>query len=298
MPKLSDKYVAGFFDSDGSVNMTWAKDCKRPQPCVSFSQKTSQDRVLHEIQREHGGSIRSYIINGSSYSKLTLYGQTAINALNRIKKHLVIKRHYAHVCIDMANKPVDDVDAAKRHLKEQRRVRSVPLPNFPPRKWLAGYFDGDGCLSVTSLSPGGNACAVAHIASSDFDTEGIETIYKVFGGRIHGMSSKPVKQWVLSLNPSNTAKFLGYFAKHLITKREQAELLLGCAAMGHFRDGRNIKAALKSLKAHDHRLSEPTVPAAAYLKDIRDIPAHERPKESYLPKHKRADAIVGTLAAA
>lgn len=269
--RLSEKYIAGFFDADGTVGLTFRKDCKRPQLSVSFSQKTSQDAVLYMIQEVAGGSVRQNITNGVSYSMLQIYGSTAIAFLNRIKNHLVIKRHYANVCLDMANKPVTDVEAAKQYLKQQRRVRSLPLPNFPPRKWLAGYFDGDGCLSVQSLSKPGAATLVAVIAASDYDLEGIEIIHKNFGGNIFDVRDGSVKQWRLAMAPSKAKQFLSYFAKHLVTKRDQAEFILGCAEMNHFRDGRNIKAALKALKAHDHRLSEQSVDITKYLDTVQDL---------------------------
>lgn len=295
--KLSEKYIAGFLDADGSIGLTFPKNCSRPQLSVSFSQKTSQDKVLYLIQEVSGGTISERMVNGVSYSKLQLYGTNAKGLLNRIKKHLVVKRHYAHVCLDLANRPVEDPEVAKAYLKAHRRVKSMPLPNFPPRKWLAGYFDGDGCVSVTRIyGPTGRADLVVHVAASDYDTEGIEILQKAYGGRIHEMCDGRVRQWVLSLSASKATEFFGYFAKHLVTKGEQADFVLGCAAMGHFRDGSNIKAALKSLKAHDHRLSEPTEPAIKYLAKVRDLEKAERTKESYLPKHRRSDATVETSA--
>lgn len=274
--KLSEKYIAGFFDADGTVGLTFKKDCSKPQIAVGFSQKTSQDKVLHMIQEEHGGNVRINTIGGNDYSMLQIYGSTAVSFLNRIKNHLVIKRHYVNVCLDMVGKSFPDHDAAKKYLKQQRRVKSLPLPNFPPRKWLAGYFDGDGCLSVQQLSGAGTATMVAVIAASDYDTEGIEIISKVYGGFIHDVKGGEVKSWRLSMPASKATEFLGYFAKHLVIKREQAEFVLGCAAMGHFRDGRNIKAALKALKAHDHRLSEQSVDITNYLKTVQDLPPHRQ----------------------
>lgn len=294
MSRLSEKYIAGFFDADGSVGFAFRNYCTKPQIVVSFSQKTSQDRVLHLIQGVIGGNLGHMTIKGNSYSKLTVNGKKAVIALNRIRKHLVLKRHYVNVCLDMIGKRVNDVNATKVYLKEQRKIKSLPVPSFPSRKWLAGYFDGDGCLSVHCISQNGYALPVVHIVCSSFDSEGIETIHKNFGGHINGMKGHDVKQWSMTMVPSNAERFLGYFSKHLITKREQAEFILGCAAMGHFRDGKNIKAALKNLKAHDHRLNEPTVPAVVYIDSVRDLEKVKRSHESYLPKHKRTEAIVGT----
>lgn len=268
---LSEKYIAGFLDADGSVSMSLVERCMKPQISLSFAQKTDKDEVLYLIQEVIGGSLKFEIIKDVSYSTLVLYGRKAIAALNRIKKYLVIKRHYVNVCLDLVDKRYTDRDATKKYLKEQRKIKSLPLPNYPARKWLAGYIDGDGCLSVSRLTPLGGANMVLHIASSNFDTEGIEIICKAFGGRMHDMVNGRCRQYILSLNPSKAHQCLSYFAKYLIVKKEQADFILSCAAMGHYRDGKNIKAALKQLKAHDHRLSESGSIYKELFNTVRDL---------------------------
>ena len=267
--KISDKYIAGFLDSDGCVSIHWKAGKYKPLLILSWSQKTSQDKVLYMIQGSLGGVIREDKINEELYSKLVVSGSAASMALNRIKKHLVLKRHYANVCLDLVEKgKPDDVKVARLYMKEQRKVRSLPLPNFPSRKWLAGYFDGDGCLYARMYKTG---VTMPHfsIAASWFDTEGLEIIQKNFGGQINKMSQgNNVQSLVAALPPSRAKKFLGYFAKHLITKKEQAYFILGCAEMGHYRDGKNIWTALKQLKAQPHRLSEPEVDVKPFLDSV------------------------------
>lgn len=277
MARLSEKYIAGFLDSDGAVEMD-IREGRNISIALTFSQKTSQDKVLYLIQDAlEGGNVITRVVNDVSYSKYQLYGRKAVQALHRIAQHLVIKRHYAHACLNLHGTRVDDAAAIKLHLKEQRRIKSLPLPNYPPRKWLAGYFDGDGCLSVVRLrGPQGAADIVAHIACANYDTAGIELIHKVYGGRIHDMRNGQCRQWALWMQPSKAKEFLSYFAKHLITKREQAYFILGCAAMGHYRDGRTIKAALKQLKAHEHRLNERGADISALLSQVKDLPKYER----------------------
>lgn len=259
MPILPDKYIAGFMDADGCIAVLWSPDCCRPQMTLTASQREDHDSVLDHLQRTVGGSIRTVQVMGGRYTAWTLCGSKARMLLDRIRKHLVIKRHYAEVVLGMVNRPVQDRMAAKLMLKAERRVRSEPLPNFPSRKWMAGYIDGDGCFSVGSVQYG-NAYPLLHIAASSWDTEGIEIIQKQFGGRIHPMKTKNgsenVKQYVLYLNPSKAIQVLEYCGKHLIVKREQADFLLSCARMGHYHDGKRIQETLKQLKTHPQRLNE------------------------------------------
>jgi hypothetical protein len=235
-------------------------------------QKSSQDEVLSLIQRDYDAVLMTQTVNGTDYSKAQISGKPAEMLLSRIAKHLVVKRYQANMVLDRLHQPVGDHDAFKAWLKEVRRVKSLPIPNYPARKWLAGFFDGDGCLSVQDISKHGAAIIVVVIASADYDTESLELIHKAFGGNIHGIKDKPCKQWKLTMQPSKAMEFLGHFAKYSIVKKSQIDFILGCAEMGHFRDGKSIKDGLKQLKAREHRLSETGFDVKELLKTVRDIP--------------------------
>lgn len=279
---ISEKYIAGFLDSDGCVSLDWYKG--RPSLVLSFSQKTSQDEVLYLIQKDFTvGFIRYNIIKGNSYTFYCMKTRQAEKILNRIKKHLVIKRHYAESCLYLVNqkKSFTDWEDKKRWLKEQRKILSVPLPNYPSRKWLAGYIDGDGCFSVMAghkaLCGKTNKLYVVvkaqiefSISSSWYDAEGLRIIQKAFGGSItvHTKSSNNLRIR-LALNPSKAIQLFDYCGKYFVVKKDQADFILGCAKMGHYRDGKRIKAILKQLKAKDHRLNEPNVNIKRLLSHIR-----------------------------
>lgn len=283
MATLAPKYIAGFFDADGTVNVVFHAECRTPQLRLGFSQKTDQDEVLQRIHEEWGGCVRYNTVKGVSYTHLTWSGNRQCSMLlNRIKQFLVIKRHYAEVCLDVCSRQIgkDEIPKVREYLKIQRKQRSLPLPKHPSRKWLAGYIDGDGCISVTQLrKPSGVADLVLHIAASDFDTEGIETIQKAFGGRINDMCDGRVRQYAVSLQPSKIKEIFEEIHTSMVVKRDQAEFILKCAAMGHLRDGENIKAALKHLKAQPHRLSEPKPNVHELFLKVRDLPKYERDPE-------------------
>lgn len=264
--------MAGFLDSDGCVFLQWSKDCARPQLAINWSQKTSHDKVLCLIQDVVGGSLRENIINGESYSMLTVCGNNARMTLDRIRQHLVIKRHYAEVCMKMANQPCEDREKARQWLKWQRRINTSPVPNFPSRKWLAGYLDGDGCFSVSKIGHQGGAAIILHVACSKFDSAGILTLQKNFGGRIHDMCEGRVNQYVLSLTPSKAVQLLEYCAADMIVKQYQAMFILGCARMGHYRDGKRIREILKQLKAHPQRLNETELDVGLLVRQVQDQP--------------------------
>ncbi len=274
---LSDKYIAGFLDADGYVGLQWRNidradsnpEKKKGLPVVSFSQSRRKDKVLYLIQESIGGTMKER--ENTQCSVLTLEGKKALKLLGRVRKHLVIKRHMASVVEEMAFKSWNRKEASA-YLKEQRRVPSLPKPNFPPRKWLAGYFDGDGSFQTRKSKNRTSAQPTASIVASDYDSEGIETIQKAFGGSMQKTGKENhLVRWTLTMPPSKAKQFLEYFAKHLVVKQDEAYLILGCAEMGHYHDGNGIKSALKHLKAQPHRLNEQGVSASELLSGIKDI---------------------------
>jgi hypothetical protein len=278
--RLSDKYIAGFLDADGSIQIMWRRvdradsnpELRRAYISLEFSQHPQQDLVLHLIQQSIGGALTE----DRGYSILKLWGSQARMTLARIRKHMVIKRHYADVCLEMHGRVFNKREAARR-LKEERRVKSLPLPNFPGRKWLAGYTDGDGCFQVRNRKDAMACQIVYEAAASEYDSEGLEIVHKNFGGSLLATDNvrKHILKYCLTLPPSKAKQFLGYFAKHLITKRDQAEFILGCAEMGHYRDSRSISAILKQLKAHPHRLNDRKIDVGTLLGQV-DFSAETR----------------------
>lgn len=261
--KLSDKYLAGFMDSDGWIGIRFRDNV----PCIKigWAQKQDQDKVMYLIAKTLNVSIRHYLYSGGMFmSSVELAGKEAVNVLKKFKKHLVIKRHYADVLLDFIEtnkskeygyKKIEDIKLFKKWLKDERKKRSLPLPNFPTRKWMAGYLDGDGCISAR-LTKYGVANIKLDAACSNYDSEGIEILKKAFGGCIYQMSPT-VKRWELHLCASKAKKVLSYCSEHMLVKKDQFDFVLDWAEkVGHFRDGINIKSALKQLKARSQRLSE------------------------------------------
>lgn len=281
MPRLGDKYIAGFLDADGSIGIGFNRETRRPQLSVSFSQNVSQDEVVHRIHEElRCGSICERTSNAETrYSTLTLTGSDARMLLNRIGHYLVVKRHFAAVAVDVSQRSIDpgEIETVKAYLKVHRFMPSLPVPPHPSRSWMAGYLDGDGCFSITKVSKFGEVKdLVLHVAADKRKVEGLELIQKNFGGRIYPMSQDRCRQLVIRLDPPKVLSMCPDLAKRMVVKADQVYFLLGCAQMGHFRDGSNIKAALKSLKARPHRLNEPRTDVHELLRTVRDLPKAKR----------------------
>jgi hypothetical protein len=195
--------------------------------------------------------------------------------LARVEKYLVIKRAKAAAALQCVQDeiivPATQLERAQIAFKASIRA-DVPMPNYPSRKWLAGYFDGDGCLAV-SLHKNGFAYIASRITSHVEQDVGIRLIQKAFGGGIHLNRGPNLPCHILHLVPSKAKEFLGFFSKHLVLKRAEAEFVLGCAEGGNYRDGIPIRQAMKQLKAREQRLNQPDVDTAALIREVRfDVP--------------------------
>jgi len=265
---ISEKYMAGFIDADGHISIR-ARLNASPDLEVSVGQSRKGEHVLLAIQEMFGGSIREKW--EGKHLELQLRGKTARKLLERLSKYMVLKRHHAERMIEVVDnktilRTVDEVRAVRQEVKQIRAFGASGMPNYPSRKWLAGYFDGDGSFSV-SVDRYGRARPNAAILAAKNYVVGISLICSTLGGRINAVGENAV--WQLGLDiPSKAIQFLSFFAQHLEIKKAQAYFLLGCAQNGNFRDGKAISTTIKTLNAQQHRLSDPTSVAADYVKQV------------------------------
>jgi len=211
---ISDKYLAGLIDSDGcfDLKVNKVKDTYYVSPRIRITQK-----FYIELPMTHRVTKQGYFE----------WCSTGISLINKIKKHLVLKKSQADWLseIDLSGgKTKEQIRSLKQSLKSLRYKESVER-NFPTRKWLAGYFDGDGCLTATLRKGRSKPNVAAMITVHKNDIASIKLIQKCFGGIIQEKTDTTYR-WDLWLNQTNSEKFLAYFHKHMILKKYEAELVL------------------------------------------------------------------------
>jgi hypothetical protein len=257
---LSDKYLAGFVDGDGSISVQQGRYL-----WLEIHQQQKQDGVIELARDVLAPGNKLHVRYGrrrgtpTVATRLVITGQKAVDVLCRIKPHLVVKRARLNRFL--------------RELEFTERVGTDSTPVHPARKWLAGYFDADGCISASVSKRGGTATMRFSIDAGFEELEGLYLVQKAFGGDVYRRQSTGCYRWMLRADAGKALAFLGYFAKHLVIKREQAYFVLGCAAMGHFRDGRIIDDTLKAMKQHPHRLNDLTtdVDVTQALSQVRNL---------------------------
>jgi hypothetical protein len=279
---LSDKYVAGFLDGDGSV---WV------QEFVYSSGQTGRRLFIEMCQKaERGGGVIEAIAQwlpggtldeqkgrrrgvATRATRLRYSGQRAVDVLCRLKPYLVTKRVRANRLL--------------RELGFTERVGTDSVPVHPSRKWLAGYFDADGCVYAGVNRNGGSANLQFSIDAGSDEKAGIELVQKAFGGvlRVRGDTGN-CWRWEMKADAAKAKAFLPYFAQHLVLKKEQAYFVLGCAEMGHFRDGQTISDTLKVMKARPHRLNDlaAEVDVSAAVALVRNLQSSPGKRYWSLPK--------------
>jgi hypothetical protein len=266
---LSEKYLAGFIDADGHLSVR-ARIGARPDLEFSASQGCEFQEPLLELHKEFGGILRD---KGDGHSELCMRGGPARKAFERLKKYLVLKKDQAERFLDLVDRGVvlkdkDAVLAVRQRVKEIRNYGATHEPNYPSRKWMAGYIDGDGSFAVKVCSKTGYAYPSLTILAAPNYHVGLTLLHKAFGGQIQAMGQNAV--WVVSLSqPSKIQQVLGHCAPHLLKKKAQAYFLLGCAEKGNLRDGETIRRTIKALNAQQHRLSDSAAEASRLLKEVK-----------------------------
>lgn len=266
----SEKYMAGLLDADGYIGIR-CRIGARPDLDVQIMQRAMYSDICDAF-KEFGGHVISK--HGGKHLGIAMRTKHARMCLERLKGFMVVKRQLSTDFIKLVDEAdvLKSTEAVLAFRVKAKAIKSQPqtfVPNYPSRKWLAGYFDGDGSLNVKVCKKTGYAYPTAAVLSEPRYSNGILLLHKAFGGNICTLSDGNLL-WQLQLSqPSKTTEFLEHFAKHLVEKQAQAYFLLGCAANGNFRDGNAIREVIKSLNTQQQRLSDPTGEAARLVRGIR-----------------------------
>jgi hypothetical protein len=261
---LSDKYAAGFLDGDGSILVESINNGAGKRLVLAFHQKESNGGVIDLLAQRFSGGLRddrSGRRRGTvtHAARLRFTGQKAVDLVCRLKPYLVAKRVRTNRILS--------------ELGFTERIGTDSIPVYPSRNWLAGYFDADGCVYAHANKR--TATVKLSIDSDGLEKDGLVLVQKAFGGVIRQRGATGnCWRWEVSADAALVRKFFDPIAKHLTVKREQAYFILGCARMGHFRDGQVIEDTLKAMKTHPHRLNDlaATVDVSAVLALVRNVP--------------------------
>lgn len=225
---VNNKYVAGFFDADGSIMLKWWKqsDHYRFTLQIEFSQRSDRDSVLSEVQNKYPGGVRR---GKTDYSYLTYTGKAALSVAEHIHKHSVIKGDYIRYIIDLYRYQRESytkegkkiLEGSRKQIRKQENTR---VYNFPSRQWLAGYVDGDGSLFIRWDKVRNRGQCFFCIDTAPWDKEGVNLIHKVYKGNLKHKDN--VSSYKKYIGPQHIESILTPLAKHCIVKQRQAQMMI------------------------------------------------------------------------
>lgn len=220
---IDNKYFAGFVDADGSITVHVQKrdnDRYGLYPKVQVGQLTFRSGNLKEIAETYGAGVKEKV--GTDFSVVELTGSKAYTFLNLIKNHLVIKDEVCEYILSLPKEVSKEELKAIKRVVQKLRKKNTPSKNFPSRRWMAGYIDGDGCFDCTVKSTGVLSARLTVACAVDA-TAGVCLISKQFGGNFTYKGNTCYYQ--VSLGVAKMNEIYDYCGKHLRIKKTQCELL-------------------------------------------------------------------------
>lgn len=254
------KYYAGLFDADGSFDM-WPT--KRENGSYYINIKATLYQKDKKVLIAFAEEFDVPVYEGKGVNYVTLHGNKAQMFMENVKNYLVIKRKVVEYLLSIKGKTVEDISEIRKEIKFNREQRA-PEKDWPSRRWMAGYIDGDGCLYSSFRKSDGNLEFKLAVVSHVSQEAGLLLMQKAFGGFITEQGD--VRKWNLSLGVTKGKQVLNHFSQHLEMKKEQADLILDCLETGkHFRKN---GASYEMNQSIHLQLQELKLPATTKSKNV------------------------------
>lgn len=260
---VSDKYIAGLLDSDGCVTFKYLKNKVNRDvegyytayAQITFTEAIGKSNTIPLVQENIGGEIyiqkranqsNKGFSGGKDLQTLHFQGTKAVSIANRIRQYVCAKRGLLDLACEFNTKSVEREAFANR-VKEVRATGQY-IPNYPTRKWMCGYLDGNGAITGR-LATSGLFYPMLTCSAWDKDIQLLELMKKQFGGSVCNISGRQAAKWdVFLTDPCKCIQILEYLPA-LVRLKPQRDFILSCARNGNFRDGKTIRAQLMMLNS-------------------------------------------------
>jgi len=218
---MNEKYIAGLLDADGSIRLHFNKrndGTFRATASVKLIINADIKYLAEEFRLNWRIYPRKDYKDGQ---EAYLFGKRAVSFLEKIRKHLRIKQYLTDWVISNHGTVIENPKPLKKELQTVRRESaSKDYGRHPSRAWLAGYFDGDGCISFHSRN---NECWF-QIAAWTPDKPILDIISRDFGGKVYDANGDSVcYKLYLSKKGHPVVEFI---KKHVVIRRHQLDKYL------------------------------------------------------------------------
>lgn len=259
--QLDTRYLAGFFDGEGSIGIYHKKNRRGSCLKTQLAQNScpAVDTLMDLLTLRYGGCYRgSASRTGKICYGWQLSGDHAVAFLSDICSHLILKREQAEIAIMWQKQrpaPQRDKCGRVRPKREEicafdfevselvRALRHTSVDalmgvqtdlrkpiHTPHRKYLAGFFDGEGSIGIYCEKKGnrGFSLKTQLVQNSSLAVDSlIDYLISRYGGSPgRGFSPNGNAKYNWRLCGDLAVTFLEDIYPHLILKKEQAEMAI------------------------------------------------------------------------
>lgn len=251
MKDKTKAYVAGLVDAEGCFNITKQVTSLQVHYHPRFIIVSTHRPIIEWLVVHFGGTLyakKAAHNRRESYHWKTNSKEHTCRVISLIYPYLVLKQKEAAVLMRFCQLPQTPLKQERENLYQEMKglktrqsvttdTQDFPFPNNLKNAYFAGFFDGEGCITMAKSKAGyikplkltvGNTWRNP-LTKMAAEYGGTDTSLKVIR---HNM---PVFHWVL-LQSDLQQKFLLKVLPYLIIKREQALLGLEIRRWGNCQD--------------------------------------------------------------
>lgn len=237
-----NKFVAGFFDTDGSIFIY--KDREHLAVRASIAQAASNDpdfEIMRALHKHYKMGTLVYYFNtaGTSACQLNLNMKETAKLFNIIGKHLVIKATYYETCLYIVEEKLKLSNPQYQDLRcmlKQDRAGSKYFKKPKHLSWAytAGVLAGDGhlrCKRYKRKDRPQHKCNRLDVIVELADKILVDLLHESFKGSVNKNLTHDWWRWQRGLGAANkkfALKFIPKVRKYmlLITKRDVLDRML------------------------------------------------------------------------
>ncbi len=224
--ELEKAWFAGFFDADGGVYLNGS------QVVCQVNLQRSDKWVQEEFSKHFGGKFYSREQDNTNHWYIT--NTEAVTLLSTLFPYLRIKKTEAQVAVSFYERYPTEKSKSEfaSNCKDllttlhytERDLEPLDIRKEDTRAYLAGLFDGDGCVYIRHYKVQNQFLLCIGIASNVSCQKQTDQLKQIFGGIAHHKKNTEAIEWSVTSNKGED--FLKVILPYLRLKKKQGELAL------------------------------------------------------------------------
>jgi hypothetical protein len=234
-------YLAGLIDGDGCINASVAQSGGQTWYRIHLSVNSVEHKVIKRLEELFGGQghkrERGHYRNGVIWEWRLVAKQSARQLLEETRKFLVLKKEQARLAIEFFDLPRGCPETREAYIREiqrlnQKETTEGTLEDFGHNKWpyLAGLMDAEGTFTVRRDIRETYVHYGIWARLGNTNKQVIDWLEISFG--VKAIRDSKSWYWPLPYERKEKERFLLHLLPYLVTKREQAKVLLEYIRMG------------------------------------------------------------------